>query len=363
MIADRRGPGSRCGRWRGLLIASLIAWPLPCIAQSAPAAPATSDEPAKANVSDERIVAARDAFSLGATLARQGQWVDALGAFERSYRLHTHSTTLFNIGFCERALGRFTRARKSFRGALAAGTSTAAPGLNEELAREAQGYLDEIERRIVRATIVIRQPRLRITINGRPLEAENSQPPGRTFFVAGTRDAGPAEAPPVAVFELLIDPGEQSIVVSTDGVDRVITRTFEAGSAPRIELSAPASPLTPMRPPQRHLLLPAIAYGVGAAGVVVGTVFGVATLENTKQLSQRCPQKTACPEDVREELDASKRNALISEVGFGVAVVGGVVGTWLLFSSQPKETPDAHVASPLVRARVGIGNVNVEGSF
>lgn len=309
MRAERRGAASLARCLQRLAVAGVLTWATPCLAQKSASAQVTANEPpAEESEPNHAIAGARDSFSLGAALARHGQWVDALVAFERSYRLHPHSTTLFNIGFCERALGRFTRARKSFRTALSAGAA-GREGLNDELTTEARGYLEEVERRIVRATVVIRQPSLRLTINGRPLEAETSQPQGRTFFVAGTRDAGPPEMPPVAVFELLLDPGEQSFVISMHGTDHIVTRLFEPGSAPRIELSAPvgvvAPPTTRARldqgapaasRPLSQVTLPAIAYGVGAAGVVVGAVFGIATLENSKALAKKCPEKNACPE-------------------------------------------------------------------
>ncbi len=361
MVADRRL--APC--W-GVAFAVVLGWPLQGLAQEAVAHP---DAPRSAP--SVPIAAARDAFELGATLAHHGQWVDALIAFERSYRLHPHATTLFNVGFCERALGRYTRARKSFRSALAAHHVHDEP-LTGELAAEAQGYLDDVERRIVRATVVIRQPTLRLTVNGRPLEAETLQPAGRTFYIAGTRDAGPPEAPPVAVFELLLDPGEQSIIISTDGVDRVVTRHFEPGSAPRIELSAPAAPqqrLAGRRPIAAEraaatMTLPAVAYGVGAAGLVVGTVFGIATLQNAKRLSEQCPEKSACPEEAKSDIDASKRNALISNIGFGVALAGGIVGTYLLLTAPraPEQRLDAR-RPPVVQARLGLGRVDIEASF
>lgn len=344
----------------------VLAQATPCFAEESapPQAPAT-EPPAPTSGPNAAIGEARDSFALGAALARHEQWVDALVAFERSYRLFPHATTLFNIGFCERALGRFTRARKSFRSALALGTPDK-PDLDPELGVEARGYLEEIERRIVRATVTIRQPSLTLTINGRPLEAETSQPQGRTFFVAGTRDAGPPEAPPVAVFELLLDPGQQTIVISTGGVDHVITRRFEAGSAPHIELSAPAPPpaAPAEKPPNRaSMLVPAIAYGVGAAGLVVGTVFGLATLENAKDLEEQCPDKKNCPPTAQADLDASERNSMIANIAFGVGIAGGIVGTWFVLTGNPKDSANKQGNVPVIRAGFGLGHAKVEGRF
>jgi hypothetical protein len=370
MLAEGKGGLAPRRGLRWLVVACLLAWPLPCLAQAPAAVPPTANEPpTQQSLPNEPIAEARESFTLGATLARKGRWVDALVAFERSYRLHPHATTLFNIGFCERALGRFTRARKSFRAALAASTA-GQQGLKEDLALEAQQYLEEVERRIVRATVVIRQRSLRLTINGRPLEAETLQADGRTFFVAGTRDTGPAETPPATTFELLLDPGEQTIVISSDGVAHILTRRFDAGSSPRIELSAPRAPRARLaaRPggagrSTASMTFPAIAYGVGAAGMVVGTVFGIATLQNAKDLSDSCPQENACPKEAQADIDASKRNALVSNVGFAVGLAGAVVGTYLLLTSEPPRSLDAHRGSPVVRARLGVGHVNIEGSF
>jgi hypothetical protein len=65
-------------------------------------------------------------------------------------------------------------------------------------------------------------------------------------------------------------------------------------------------------------------------------------------------------------MDASERNSLISNIGFSVGIVGGIVGTWLLLTSQPKdgsESRSGERASASVTARLGLGRVNIEGSF
>ena len=359
MGADQSGAPCLLKRLQGVTVICLLTWTSQCFSQGESNTPLSSGAQRSES---EQIAQARDAFALGSALARHGQWLDALVAFERSFKLHPHATTLFNIGFCERALGRFTRARKSFRNALEGPQGR--PPVEGELATEAQGYLVEVEQRIVRATVVIRQPSLRLTINGRPLEAEVQRPQGGTFYVAGTRDAGPPEMPPVAVFSLLLDPGEQSFVISNDGIDHVVTRQLAPGSAPRIELSVPATP-RPKKEESRPaaLTLPAIAYGVGAAGVVVGTVFGIATLTNAKALADACPSKGQCPKTARADIDASERNALISNIGFGVGLAGGLVGTWLLITSKPKHAVEEHGASGAVRVTAGVGRLDIAASF
>src|SRR5579883_2950712 len=61
---------------------------------------------------------ARRAYLDGVELVKKAQWSDALAAFERSAELKPHATTTFSVGACERALGRYARARATLLRAL-----------------------------------------------------------------------------------------------------------------------------------------------------------------------------------------------------------------------------------------------------
>lgn len=67
---------------------------------------------------DSRTLRAREEFLRGTELVQKAQWAEALGAFERSAKLRPHAITRFNIGACQRALRRYTRARASLLQAL-----------------------------------------------------------------------------------------------------------------------------------------------------------------------------------------------------------------------------------------------------
>lgn len=62
-------------------------------------------------------------------------------------------------------------------------------------------------------------------------------------------------------------------------------------------------------------------------------------------------------------MNASERNSLISNVGFGVGIAGGIVGTYLMLTSQAEDGLASRNTYPAVRARLGVGQVNIEGSF
>src|SRR5688572_29232364 len=108
-------------------------------AQNAPEAP-TQPAPDTAEPSasdgaaeDPTLVRAREGFLLGTALAREGQWLDALAAFERSARLRAHPVTTYNLAYCERALGRYTRAQQLFNLALSEHAEKKGGVLTEDL--------------------------------------------------------------------------------------------------------------------------------------------------------------------------------------------------------------------------------------
>src|SRR5947199_10579030 len=73
---------------------------------------------AAAHAEPSDVDRARDAYKEGAALARDAQWGAALAAFERSAKLRPHPWATFNIAVCERALGQYVRARRTFARAL-----------------------------------------------------------------------------------------------------------------------------------------------------------------------------------------------------------------------------------------------------
>ena len=62
---------------------------------------------------------ARAAFVDGMALVDKAQWAEALTAFERAAKLRAHPVTTFNMAACERAMGRYIRARVLYMEALA----------------------------------------------------------------------------------------------------------------------------------------------------------------------------------------------------------------------------------------------------
>ncbi len=214
---------------------------------------------------EEKKTQARAEFQRGGDLAKAEAWADALAAFQHSHELVPHPSTLFNIGMCERVLGRFTRARENMKRALADAS------LPSSLAEEARTYLSEIERLLAHVSVELSPAEAGIAIDGRPLLAEAGAAPGSApVLVAGLRPAAPGESAPSGTFELVADPGTRVIVLSRKGFrDIVRQERLAPGARTKLKLELERLPAT-LR----------IEANVGAATVRVNDVdVGAAPLE------------------------------------------------------------------------------------
>jgi serine/threonine-protein kinase len=86
-----------------------------------------------------------------------------------------------------------------------------------------------------------------------------------------------------------------------------------------------------------------VVMGVGAAGLVVGTIFGVDALQKNNDAKDICGDDTSCPSQAGEDLsDDAQQAALVSTIGFvagGVALAGGAV----LYLTAPDGTEAGRV--------------------
>lgn len=157
---------------------------------------------------------ARAAFLHATELVRQAQWAEALTAFEQAAALRPHPVTTFNMAACERAMGRYTRARALFAKSL--GEQARDQELPHSLQEEARAYTGEIERLLVRVTVDLEPADASVVVDGRPLS--DGDP-----LVAGLKPAGPAPSMNRARFSMLVDPGAHIIAASRRGFSDAFT--------------------------------------------------------------------------------------------------------------------------------------------
>ena len=199
------------------------------------AAPPPAAAAAAPEQPDPKVTQARQLFKQGVAAVRAAQWAEALSFFERSLELRPHATTIFNIGACERALGRYTRAHHTFGVALARGAQhegELAPGLTTE----AQGFVQELQGLFARVSVRLDPPDAAVAVDGRPLSVENSG--GLPVLVAGVLPPGPKQAPPQGSFELVVNPGAHVLTLSRKGfTDVVLNYSFAPGERRNLDLN------------------------------------------------------------------------------------------------------------------------------
>jgi PEGA domain len=189
--------------------------------------------PPAARADDDPKVA-REEFVRGAQLVKDADWAGALAAFETSARLKTHPVTTYNIGACLRAMGQYTRARKSFAAALEESGKTPGLDLSPGLAEETRRYVADLDKLLATLDLTITPDEALIAIDGRPLEpagAALSATRGGTTLMAGTLAMGPPKAAPKGRFRVVVDPGTHVITISRPGfADAVDKQTLGPGA-------------------------------------------------------------------------------------------------------------------------------------
>jgi hypothetical protein len=164
--------------------------------------------------------------------------------------------------------------------------------------------------------------------------------------------------------KLPIDPGAHVVTAEAPGFNPY---AYRFTIAERQDANAPVN-LTPVTKPGwstgRHVATWS-SFGVGAAGLAVGTYFAVRWASLNSTLSAKCSGRTAlgeplCPPGSDTEISTLRSRSLGAGIAFGAAGAGIVVGTILVLTAPKYEAPKAGLT---VRPEVGIGSVGVSGSF
>lgn len=191
---------------------------------------------------DETTEHARAEFVSGVKLAGGGQWGEALAAFERSASLKPHALTTYNIATCERALGSYTRARRSYAAALKQNEANGGGDLPASFAEEAKARRAEIDGLLVHVRVALDPVDATVAMDGRPLVADEED---AKVLVAGVGVAGPGTTLPSPKIEVLADPGDHVITLQRQGFDAVVVRkTFKPSSQVDLALEMSKLPAT-----------------------------------------------------------------------------------------------------------------------
>lgn len=317
---------------------------------------------ARAEPSADQAAAAEALFREGRDLVAKGKLAEACPKFAASQRLDPGYGTQWNLADCLERLGRTASAWAAFREAADMASRAGQADREAKATRRAADLEGKLERLAV--TVTTPADGLVVRRNGAVL------------------DAGAWGAP------LPVDPGKHRVEATAPGKEPFSVEAQTAGpgqvvtvEVPPLEDAPAATAATPPPGPLAAPLQPAaggdgdggagtrrtlsfVAGGVGVAGVVTGSIFGLLASSRWNQAQdEHCRTETLCDARGVALVEDAKSAAKLSTAGFIVGGVGLAAGVALFVTSLGDTEPAA--ARIVVAPAVGTtgGGLAIHGRF
>jgi hypothetical protein len=210
-------------------------------------------------------------------------------------------------------------------------------------------------------------------VPGALLETEIPSDPGEHqieatapgFLKASTRITVAEGEKKTVTLTLARDPNAPVVVAAAPPTGSAAAGDAPATQAPAHSDSAPSTQTSPPPAPSSPNRTAAyVSLGIGAAALGAGGVLGVMTMKQHKDLKDSCPDNV-CASDKQGDLDDAKRLGNFSNIAFGVGAAGVIVGTVLYFtagsgSSERAERKPARRFAGLSNPRAAIGPTQIQ---
>ncbi|WP_437709271.1 hypothetical protein WMF45_33365 [Sorangium sp. So ce448] len=321
---------------------------------------------ARAEPSADQAAAAEALFREGRDLVAQGKLAEACPKFAASQRLDPGYGTQWNLADCLERLGRSASAWAAFREAADMASRAGQADREAKATRRAA----DLEKKLERLAITVATPAdgLVVRRNGAVLDAGawgaplpvdpgkhrvEATAPGKKPFSVEAQTAGPGQVVTVEVPPLEDDPAATAA-------------TLPPGAQPG-PLSAPLRPAAGGDGDSgagTRRTLAFVAGGVGVAGVVTGSIFGLLASSRWNQAQDdHCRTETLCDARGVTLVEDAKSAAKLSTAGFIVGGVGLAAGVALFVTSLGDTEPAA--ARIVVAPAVGTtgGGLAIHGRF
>jgi len=319
--------------------------------------------PAWSQPSPKNKIEAITLTSSGRTALKEGRFQDAITALSRANELDPTAPIKVDLARAQAGAGRLVDASTTLH---AIDPTAATTPLEKQATEDSKKLLAEIEARIPWLLVTIQGPKngkASVTVDGKEVDVTAEVPLDPGEHIVKVEAEG-------------WKPGEEKVTLA-EGVHEEVKVQLER-DAPPPPPPPPRKPLPPPPPPRTGLNVPLptkIAFGVGGAGLVVGSVFGVLAFTSTSEAEDRC-ERNKCPRSARRNIDAALLNGNISTGAFIVGGVGVATGVVLLLTA-PKPSAPAPAQTGRARARgttaestgawvrpwVGPGQAGVVGAF
>ncbi|WP_437594607.1 hypothetical protein [Sorangium sp. So ce1000] len=277
-------------------------------------------------------------FQDGKKLMDEGKLQEACLKLAESQRVDPSVGTLLNLAVCHEKEGKTASAWAEFTEA----SSLAAGAGQQDRAQFATKRASELEARLTRLVLEVTQaaPEMVITLNGKELSAaaaggsgipvdpgtatiEAKAPGKQPWSQRVTLDPGPATTR--VTIPLLADAAAQKVAKAAPPAP-------PRPPSARPEAARPKATGTPMR------TLGFVAGGVGIAGLGVGAVFGVLTIQKAADVEEGCGGSFRCSRSDVETNESARTTAMVSNIALGAGLVClGAGVAMVLMSPRPPE--------------------------
>ena len=347
-----------------LILAQVLA-PLPALAQS-----------------DEQRAAARELAGEGADAFDQGRYQDAIDRFTRAESLVHALPHLLFLARSHAKINQYVKAREAYIKIINEPLPPNATQGVRDAQSNAQTEISQVEGKIGRLTIQVQGKEqtkdLVIQVNGVPVPA---------VLVGAPQPVDPGDHKVEAVAtgfraapqSVTVGEGERKEVVLTlasdpnalppGAADAAPPPTGEPGLAGPPPTSGPPTDTGAGGGSSGMRIGSYVAFGVGAVGLGLGTVFMLQSSSKRSEADDLCGSGD-CPPENREEITALDSDAdsaaTIGIIGFAAGGLGIATGVTLLVLSSgsssersAKKVPDG----PRLAPYVGKHTVGIQGSF
>ncbi|WP_438004481.1 hypothetical protein WME89_37705 [Sorangium sp. So ce321] len=320
---------------------------------------------ARAEPSADQAAAAEALFREGRELVAKGKLAEACPKFAASQRLDPGYGTQWNLADCLERLGRSASAWAAFREAADMASRAGQADREAKATRRAADLEPKLERLSIAVSALA--DGLVVRRNGAVLDAGawgaalpvdpgqhrvEATAPGKKPFSVEAQTAGPGKVVTVEVPPLEDDPAAAAAAAPP-----------QPGGAAEPGPAAPPAPAGDGGAGTRRTLS-FVAGGVGVAGVVTGSIFGlVASSRWNRAQDEHCRTRTLCDAQGVALVDDAGRAAALSNVGFVVGGIGLAAGVALFVTSLGGDEPAA--ARIVVTPAVGLagGGLELQGRF
>jgi len=312
-----------------VMLAGLLLPLLPSLASPslAVAAPSASDRAAAEVLFDEAI-----------KLLETGDAATACPKLEESQRLDPGVGTLLYLADCYRAQGRTASAWATFREASYAAE---AAGQADRMAI-ANTEADKLKPSLSTVTLVIADREATSLDVQRDGEAVNRALWGSPIPVDPGEHQFAASAPGKATWSktVVVPKGPASVTIDIPALEAAPTQAAPAAGAAAHPPTQETAPAPTAGSGSSQTTWGWVAIGVGGAGIVVGSVFGVLASQDNQAADDECrpDDATRCNQQGVDLAESAASKATLSTVAFGVGLAAATTGVVLLLTAPSNDT-------------------------